>query len=448
MDMNEIKDMDKIMSLKFSNGILMYPFFRWSILGHLERKNRTQTQQTQPAEVVKDKWIKRFFTNIIMCRIRRKKLLFLSSTLFNIKDGNGKYVNQLDGYYYSLYPNDSLLVENSDGLFNWRTRSSYKNLSFINSYLIFISYLIANISSRLLKVKNTDLVALNRYVEGWSSLSELKLIDRQVCIYQKLVRWFFKRCKCKVVFVNCGCYGDFSSVVIHVAKKLGIRTVELQHGLITKNHYAYNPICKQLEEEIIYQYLPDEIWTFGEYWSDNVGWKIRRVPIGNPHITYSLKKHHNTARKYDYLIISQWTMYNEIKNYVGELAAMHPGDKIAIRLHPSDKLTIYDDLTSKYKNVIVTDSSVDLYKDFAESDIVIGGYSTCLYEALAFQKRLVIIDCELSKKYFDNNIGRWSKTPNDLDDRITETTPIKISEIWNTNFEYNVKYEINRLLNN
>lgn len=66
----------------------------------------------------------RLFSNLIRIRVKKKKLVFFSSTLFNVEvEGEkGIYYNSMDGYYYDLFPEDSLLIEDADEEFKWRAK--------------------------------------------------------------------------------------------------------------------------------------------------------------------------------------------------------------------------------------------------------------------------------------------------------------------------------------
>lgn len=435
--------MNDVLSLRFSNGQLIYPFLRCSIVSS---ENKTTPKMDGKAVPKKQGILKKFIGNLCMIKIKKRNLVFFSSTLFNIKDENGKFINQLDGYYCDLYPNDCLLVENSRGVFDWIAKDTYPCLSFVNTYFLYISYILARLSLKVKDVNNPDLNAFLSKYSKLFTLYNLKLIDRQVCVYQKIIRWFLKKTHCKVLFVNCGCYGEFQGIVINVARKLGVKTIELQHGSIASEHKAYNPTTVEKECKELYQYLPEEIWTFGDYWSKSVGWNIKKVSIGNPHLNNYVNKYRDCKTLYDYLIISQWTLYEDIKSFVKALAARFPNKKIAIRLHPADDRHVYDDILTLFGNIELTDTTKNLYDDIGKSKCVIGGYSTCLYEALAFNKPLVIIDCDLSRKYFDTQIGCWTKEPIAIHEITENTNENVMSSIWKTDFSENVNKEISRIL--
>lgn len=62
----------------------------------------------------------------------------------------------MDGYYYNLFPNDSLLIEDADDEFRWRTKNSYRAMSFIKTYLLSFSFSLSRILNKIKPIRRTD----------------------------------------------------------------------------------------------------------------------------------------------------------------------------------------------------------------------------------------------------------------------------------------------------
>lgn len=62
----------------------------------------------------------------------------------------------MDGYYYDLFPEDSLLIEDADEEFEWRAKNSYKSMSFIRTYLLFLSFTLSRVFNKIKPIRRID----------------------------------------------------------------------------------------------------------------------------------------------------------------------------------------------------------------------------------------------------------------------------------------------------
>ena len=72
----------KLLELRFSNGMMILPFVRYKLLCS---KNQDNTSSSSRNPVSKPTIFFRLFSNLIRIRVKKKKLVFFSSTLFNVK---------------------------------------------------------------------------------------------------------------------------------------------------------------------------------------------------------------------------------------------------------------------------------------------------------------------------------------------------------------------------
>ncbi|MGB0165824.1 MAG: hypothetical protein ACPF8V_03115, partial [Luteibaculum sp.] len=74
----------------------------------------------------------------------------------------------------------------------------------------------------------------------------------------------FKALDCKNVYIICHYHNEG---LIAAARKLSVKVIELQHGLISKGdlYYAYDDWIKPVAEKALFQ---DELWVYGQYWKD------------------------------------------------------------------------------------------------------------------------------------------------------------------------------------
>lgn len=403
--------------------------------------NKVENSEQASPKIGNSMWIKikSLLINLRMCKLIKSENLFFTSTLFEQKDENGDYYNSLDGYYYDMFPNNSLLLENSSE-YLWRTNKSYPRMSFLDTYLIILAEVIARAIHFF--SKNRVLNDIEKLHVLYPCLNKKRLyIDNYfVIVYSYFIEQILKYISPKRVFINCASYGYIHSIVAYQANKLNIETIELQHGLINEKHEAYVADDYIVNNEEYKEYLPKQLWIFGKKWGDKISWKYKKVSVGNPHLNRYLT---NRVVKvdYDFLLISQPDSISEIKAFAEELCSYFPEKTILIRRHPMDPDNSYLDVTDN-KHVSVSDSTIPLYDDICRTNYIIGLYSTCLYEALAFGKYPIIIGSSLAKKYMDPNFGQWVSAPAQINFAQLDVMKLSCADYWAANFKENVRKAI------
>ena len=109
-----------------------------------------------------------------------------------------------------------------------------------------------------------------------------------VLYYQEPIRRKLKK-KLPKVIVLVNHYDPLKMLITQVAKSLGIYVVELQHGNMGRYHIAYNFAHTQELPA-----LPNEIFTFGEFWNDTTRIKnnsVKLTSVGMPYFEEKIKEH-------------------------------------------------------------------------------------------------------------------------------------------------------------
>ncbi len=193
-------------------------------------------------------------------------------------------------------------------------------------------------------------------------------------------------------------YSWYKRALICAAKKLGIETVELQHGTFSPYHLGYNFPGVKTNIEC----FPDSFYTFGDYWNELAALPIAAGKIktyGFAH--FSAQKKKIAAEKKipeRILVISQGVIGKQLSTIVKTLAKKLPEHQIGYKLHPGEYdlwKTDYPDLVeaSKLSNVEVLDNNKSsLYTHFARSQYLVGVFSTAMYEGLALGCTTFIVD--------------------------------------------------------
>lgn len=443
--MNYLED-KKLLELRFSNGMLMLPYIRYRLMCNINQDNSSASIKKRSSMIT---ILKRLMTNITKVKIRKRKLVFFSTTLFNIEldDMKGYYYNSVDGYYYDLFPNDSLLIEDADEDVVWRKNGSYDALSFIRTYLLLFSFKVSNICNIIKPICKPDFEYVFRNYPGVFSVEELGRIDYFNRIYSYLVKILLKMSGCKLIAVNCGSYGETYAPLIKTAHDLGIEVIEIQHGAITAAHPAYHADSYITQDKEFATYIPDCLCTFGEYWKQYVDWKYEIIPVGNPHLNRYIKQYADVKVISDFLVISQPAIREYVLPFVKDLATIYSNKKIVLRLHPRDGIDCYKEIIDKFPNISLSFSETNLYKDISQAHYVIGGYSTCLFEAMAFHKKIIIIDAPIVRKYFPADIGFWVKSASELNlISMSNCNSVDSNNLWTNGFEERVKQMLNKYI--
>ena len=245
-------DNPRLLDCHFKNGMMILPYY------HSVIQARINQQRFAGEGVEKAPKIKQLISLLIglrLCRIQKKKIVIFSSTLFNIQK-SGKFYNYLHGYYYNLYPKDTLLIEDSDSSYMWRTKDSCSNLSFINTYLLLLSSLLGKVCHKVRPIRNSDYKIFVSEYPSLFSMGMLSVHDYYTNFYAFFLRLLLKKVAPKVLIVNCGSYGNESAIVCYVAKQLGIKVIEPQHGVtyMSPAYLASNVVVQSSE---YMNYLPD-----------------------------------------------------------------------------------------------------------------------------------------------------------------------------------------------
>lgn len=170
-------------------------------------------------------------------------------------------------------------------------------------------------------------------------------------------------------------------IVLEECKKRGIKTIELQHGLIASTDPGYS-----YPEGIMPRLFPDYLFVWGDYWRETVAAPItndRIITVGNPYLEERLAAVGRVSACEQVVFLSQPTIGERLFKFAGQLARRGSFPyRIIYRLHPSEQPEAY-----KRLNVPGVDLSTaadrDLLSLLAESRAQIGVHSAAIFEGLA-----------------------------------------------------------------
>ena len=286
----------------------------------------------------------------------------------------------------------SIIFENFQ---NDLKKTQYKNAIFNPVDLIF------KIFSKFFK--NNDYSAILKLIkkEYPNSTFTNKNINEIVNKYKFELFFYsilFKLKKPKIIFLT---QNGIQKGLFFVAKKNGIPLVEVQHGLINKNHVAYN-YNKNITYNSDQIYLPTYFFVFSEFWKREVYYPVNRIlEMGNSF----LNNFNGTTLVKDGLLVISADIYAEnLKKIVIDLVNQNYTKPIYFKLHPNqyiDKDYFIEEFSS-FKNIYVFSSEkrIDELLKSSKATLVIN--STVLYETLHCKNIGIIYKKQSYKEH--NNI--------------------------------------------
>jgi hypothetical protein len=247
-----------------------------------------------------------------------------------------------------------------------------------------------------------DIMTLNeiaQFIESNFNLNKKYIFKNfaKILIISKLKLKFYERLLTKIkpqIIIQVISYGFSKFLINHIAKKMGIPTVELQHGTMGKYHIAYN-----FKDKIKLTTFPDYVFTFGQFWKDttrfpisNENIKVLGWPYFEKKVSYYKDKFKNNNIK-TILFISQGTIGVELSKEAVKLSELLNNNyRIIYKLHPGEYVrwkNSYPWLKNTLINVIDNNDN-DIHYYFSQSDFQVGVDSTSLFEGLAYNLKTYI----------------------------------------------------------
>jgi len=217
-------------------------------------------------------------------------------------------------------------------------------------------------------------------------------VQNQLNAY-KVAKYFLKKTKFeKIIVVNS--YGNQS--IIYAANEQNIETIELQHGVINKNHLGYHFPKLKIKNLLSF---PKKIILFGEFWKDKANYPVNSdqlISLGSPYFeeNYTKLKSKEKNNNSRVLVLSQQTMQKYILEFIKKIVLNEKSIKFTYKAHPKEDIkyaetfVINNQLT---ENVKIVHGSKNIYNLFEQHGTQIGVFSTALYEGYSCKLKTGII---------------------------------------------------------
>jgi predicted glycosyltransferase len=185
-----------------------------------------------------------------------------------------------------------------------------------------------------------------------------------------------------------GAYGRFQMGVTQACHELMIPVIEIQHGLIYENGFAY---IKQTRSEN-HDCVPDMLFTWGDYFSEIVkkGYlfdKEKIHSVGFPYLEKMVAVEYQPdmdivgfCKKFKrmVLVFGQTSDYSE--DFIRSVAEKDNEIGYLYKAHPRDERKIIFNT----HNILIVSRDVDIYCLFQYVDFTFNKSSTLMFESLAF----------------------------------------------------------------
>ena len=255
--------------------------------------------------------------------------------------------------------------------------------------------------------------------------------------------WFSNN-RFKLLLKEDACYGGSAISIIHAARLCGMVVAEYQHGAISKGHDAYNVSEIMANSHSFKNILPDYLLTYGNWWSNQTNMPVKKISIGNPHLTESLKSLGSISYKRNQVLILgdgiETDMYFNLACDVSNIVRKH-GMVVVFRPHPFEREKVNSSMLPKG---VQLDTNQDIYSSLKESTIVISELSTGLFEAVGLVDKVLLWRTDKSQFAFPeipfdsfSTVDELKLILNDSNYVNDKNGNIPANELWEPNWKQN-----------
>ncbi len=433
---------DEIIKNKFiikEKNLMIWPLVRWIVLSYLIRKRNNLTIAQASHNKLSLNTLIYIYNSLKYAPHRLNKKYNIFYYVSARGRLNNKNFNIGADYYSSLLPKTLVIDASHRGYYYIPDNTDNFATKEYDELKAFLLYQVRKLYS---KKNNYNIERFVEFLKDKVNIEEdfAKKIRKKLYFYYfgyDFYRFYlinlFKKLNPKVIFVRTASYGGFKSVLLKIAKENGIIVGEFQHGALYSDHIAYNYGNEVLKSEQYKKYLPDYILTYGDFWNDKIKIPSKKITIGNPHFYKSIKKYKKIKEQKDsILIISQGGITDKFVKIAKYLSVELPNYVILFKLHPGEVPfeARYKELY-KYANIEIAKSG-DIYEYLSIYENIVVGNSTVVYEALGFNKKLFILEDNMTKNFIPEDIGLRFKENEELKDLILNTEKLNL----NQNLEY------------
>lgn len=380
-----------------SNGEQLWPFLRIYAGFKLSANMNAKSINSSFIKLFLSSFFYGFFN-----LFKKYDYLFFSSTDQRRKNGEFYVDKSVDTIAQLL--GKSLVIEYP--VISHIPRSKLKNRTVISKSPFFLLVQFFSLFVKDSKIENEALLK-QLLQENNIEIDYKALIKRNKAQYmaaRALYKWF----RPKAVFIVCY---DTHTGLIRAMKELGVKTIEIQHGIINSNHVAYN-----IDRKLDNSYFPDYLLTYGKnelsvFENNNFIDSTHVIPVGHQYLDYlshtdindeRFKKLTQGFEKIVCITGQNHFIENNLILFLIEAAKLN--EKIGFVYIPRNTTNDYSNYV--FPNNIVFANWLNCYEIMRLSHIHSTVFSTCAVESLSLGIPNILIDLEgLSSKHIKPIMG-------------------------------------------
>lgn len=415
---------------------------RDELIYQIKKKNNTGTPKPQ----ISKQTIKRLLIGLLetFLILFKEKRYWVFSNADRRKLKQGVFVDRVTSIVSEVFPNDALFIENS---LITKHKKPTKDIILSESFFHLLSFIIYKI---IYKKKSVN---INGSIKDLEDEFDVQL-NIEPSIKKFIGQYYAMKCflaikkKPKMVFMAYpnGYYG-----YVQVFKEKNIPIIELQHGIIYKEHPSYNYRSKTSF------FKPDFIFTYGKKDKECLE-KIHFLPTNKIFTvgSYMLDIEKGTKKNTTYIDEIIQKIGKDKKIIVVTTTIADIGEMILWAENYSNEYEDYFILilprifykSSKRKEnnfIIVDPNKTTIYELLKNCDAHVTQVSTCALEALFFNKPSFIYETNNGQSSFRRNFGyikllKYFTSNEELHQLIKKPFPKKENNI-------NVLFENNAIIN-
>jgi hypothetical protein len=375
----------------------------------------------------------------LIARLKGKKRILYISNLASFlvwdgqqfKDVNDGLFNELKGEGFRVVNFLEIAKRNFDSYYLKNLLNKTSISEFLFSPFYFLPGNHFKIEKNVSKVTYGGLVIDDFILEALRKETYVDLIAPKILL---------RILKPEIIFERGG-FGRRGMTFNLIAKRMGMETVDLQHGVLSKHSpYIYPGVDPDLDNP-----LPGHVFVFGEHFKDvlcaNGGYRNGNVPVtGNPHLRFKseMDKKQTDVQRFKnkegatILVTTQYLTEDYVVPVVKSLSKMNKDNLFLIKTHPAEKNEVYEKYFEGRDNIIVLPKKYDIFDAFSIADVHLTCWSTCAYEAILFGVRTILIPTRSSSDLADlieNDIAQIGDSVEDMDKMISSKSKLKKDQI-------------------
>ncbi|MGY2196680.1 hypothetical protein [Pseudomonas gingeri] len=217
-------------------------------------------------------------------------------------------------------------------------------------------------------------------------------------------RRLFEKVRPHLILLEQACYGDFSPIN-QIAREMGVRVAEPQHGMVSGGHdaYCYAPLLRDSAE--YKACLPHDFLGYGSWWNEQINVPVEKWVIGHPH--YSEQRRGMPlaqGTQNDILLLGDGIEFALYVTLATELADLLQGQyRIVLRPHPLERAEVLRRYSDGKIGDVFIDTNRDIYSSFTSAYAVAGEVSTGLFEALGIAGKVLLWETPKAKFSYPNH---------------------------------------------